>query len=409
MSVYNEESKSLQGIPESAPTVNVMPKFNSMALFAVQPGCSYHAVQEVYAEDKPRLSISGWYHTTEPPVGSDLASLSQIMSKGDAEVEFTPIEGEVYSSLKEEEEDDDKDLTLSEEDRVYLSRWINPVYLQAKSIAKVQKTFLKDSSIQLASFLAEDVIKALVDQVQKVDDADGLGVSRVPSGYELGAEAGSGWEVRGPPHKQRFLALSDGTIETTSCSSRLGQTMKDVRESLFKSEQFSRFLYILTHMKPTSRRGEVRRFRPGLDYTVAHYGTMVEESRLDATLCVCSVKDEDEAEAWESGDVGGFECYIEADADADAAATAEVYRANNDDDDTELLSIQAGCNVLNIVLRDKGVMRFIKYVSNRAPSSRCDITMEFEVEQNDDDDDDDLAAIDEGSEEDSEDEEDEDF
>ncbi len=30
-----------------------------MAMFTVQPGRSFHAVQEVLAEDKPRLSISG--------------------------------------------------------------------------------------------------------------------------------------------------------------------------------------------------------------------------------------------------------------------------------------------------------------------------------------------------------------
>lgn len=41
----------------------VLPKFNSMALFAVQPGRSYHSVQEVYADRTPRLSIQGWCAT----------------------------------------------------------------------------------------------------------------------------------------------------------------------------------------------------------------------------------------------------------------------------------------------------------------------------------------------------------
>ena len=30
-----------------------------------------------------------------------------------------------------------------------------------------------------------------------------------------------------------------------------------------------------------------RRFRPGLDYTVAHYGILTTNAVLDATLCYC--------------------------------------------------------------------------------------------------------------------------
>ena len=48
-----------QGVPEPSPTATILPQFNTMAIFTVQPGRSYHAVQEVYAQDKPRLSISG--------------------------------------------------------------------------------------------------------------------------------------------------------------------------------------------------------------------------------------------------------------------------------------------------------------------------------------------------------------
>jgi prolyl 3-hydroxylase /prolyl 3,4-dihydroxylase len=34
-----------QGVPATNPTLNILPKFNSMAFFVVQPGRSYHAVQ----------------------------------------------------------------------------------------------------------------------------------------------------------------------------------------------------------------------------------------------------------------------------------------------------------------------------------------------------------------------------
>lgn len=38
-------SDNEQGIPAAIPTLNLLPKFNSMAMFVVQPGRSYHAVQ----------------------------------------------------------------------------------------------------------------------------------------------------------------------------------------------------------------------------------------------------------------------------------------------------------------------------------------------------------------------------
>lgn len=68
---------SRQGVPHVSPAVNVLPKFNTMLVFCVQPGRSYHAVQEVFTDNSPRLSISGWYHAATPPAGADLASLNQ--------------------------------------------------------------------------------------------------------------------------------------------------------------------------------------------------------------------------------------------------------------------------------------------------------------------------------------------
>ena len=41
----------------------------------------------------------------------------------------------------------------------------------------------------------------------------------------------------------------------------------------------------LTALRPIGFRDELRRFRPGLDYTVAHHGAMTVTARLDATLC----------------------------------------------------------------------------------------------------------------------------
>lgn len=44
--------------PEVNPSKTIIPTFNSMAYFQVQPGVSFHAVQEVFGE-RPRLSLQG--------------------------------------------------------------------------------------------------------------------------------------------------------------------------------------------------------------------------------------------------------------------------------------------------------------------------------------------------------------
>jgi hypothetical protein len=149
----------------------------------------------------------------------------------------------------------------------------------------------------------------------------------------------------------------------------------------------------------------VRRFRRGLDYTVAHYGLLTQESVLDATLCFVAGKgadahveieegkeeeepDEDDL-VWQSGDCGGFECYIAAEDEEEAA---DEY---NQDDDTELLSVSASFNTLSLVYRDPGTMRFVKYVGSKAPSSRWDVAMEYQMEEGggDENDDDESEVI----------------
>ncbi len=52
----SDEEGGVQGVPEACPCFSLLPTFNSMAAFVVQPGRSYHSVQEVFT-DKPRLSI----------------------------------------------------------------------------------------------------------------------------------------------------------------------------------------------------------------------------------------------------------------------------------------------------------------------------------------------------------------
>jgi prolyl 3-hydroxylase /prolyl 3,4-dihydroxylase len=52
---------------------------------------------------------------------------------------------------------------------------------------------------------------------------------------------------------------------------------------------------------------------------------------------------------------------------------------DEDDDDGTLLTVQPGFNRLLLVLRDEGVMRFVKYVSAAAEGSRWDVCGEFDI------------------------------
>lgn len=53
--------------------------------------------------------------------------------------------------------------------------------------------------------------------------------------------------------------------------------------------------------------------------------------------------------------------------------------SDEEEDDGTLLAVQPGFNRLLLVLRDEGVMRFVKYVSAAAEGSRWDVCGEFEI------------------------------
>jgi len=81
------------------------------------------------------------------------------------------------------------------------------------------------------------------------------------------------------------------------------------------------------------------------------------------------------------GYINGSEDEEERPADEDGdVATDEVYNANAEEDVDELLSVSASFNTLSLVHRDEGLMRFVKYVSHLAPSSRWDIAAQYTVE-----------------------------
>lgn len=202
------------------------------------------------------------------------------------------------------------------------------------------------------------------------DKADGFGQGKRPD-YSVGE--GQGWEGVGPTHIQRFLRYGEAG------ESEAGKQLAALRDEVFQTEAFGALLQALTGKTVKGGKAEARRFRPGLDYTLAHYGGMCEETRLDASLAF--VEEEGEAkELWGSGDVGGFECYVKADEENDGAQAAESYRHRPTDEEEEgLLSVFAATNALSLVLRDRSTMKFVKYVNCSAPGSRWDVAGEYDL------------------------------
>lgn len=70
---------------------------------------------------------------------------------------------------------------------------------------------------------------------------------------------------------------------------------------------------------------------------------------------------------------------IDVDGEEDGEADASMENAEEEEEDSTLLTVQPGFNRLLLVLRDERVMRFVKYVSASAEGSRWDVCGEYEV------------------------------
>eukprot|EP00798_Chlamydomonas_sp_ICE-L_P021076 gene21076-27957_t len=396
--------------PEATPSEVHLPFFNSMAMFTVAPGKSFHAVQEVFSGDKPRMN-----HKEK----ASLQQLQEPLKAGDDSIKgFLPFnEGPSAPPCSLANTD------VSDDDLALLIKYVNPTYLSEDGWPKLQAKFEEDGSIQLHNFLKKSLADRILAAATKDDDKDGLGGGKAPK-YEAGLR--DGWTVQGPPHKQRYVKYEGDA--SGAGSSSVGPLLQQVREELFTSAAFARLLRKFTTINLIGQHSEVRRFRPGLDYTVAHYGILTKDPRLDVVLCFVGDGTPSQAEAapaiaataakpplgkrgagrgkgkggqpvaeaaksatrrqgddaWEVGEVGGFEAYLLAEEDDAVAKAEDTYRAG-DADESGVLNVSPAANSLSLVLRDEGLMKFLKYVSYSAPSSRWDVACEFEPEDDSDD------------------------
>ena len=313
--------------------------------------------------------------------------------------------------------------------------------------------FIQESSLELHSFLNNPLAAALEYQLRDLDNRDGLGQNRagiIPS-HTTGASAG--WSIKGPPHRWRYCTLKppeDGVkvaVYPRAHTPSVDEIMRSLQDELFPSPAFRAWLAIVSRLLPLRYTVEARRFRPGLDYTLAT--SEDKEARLDVILGLVppekGLEQSTGSEESQLAQVGGWDvgvifipfislshvsfsakCYMaphdEDDDPAvyrsgssknkgkerqnDTAPSADDEQENgeqpadspsvpneDDEDESTLLSTQPGFNKLLLVLRDERVMRFVKYVSAAASGSRWDICGEYEVgmveegtSNNDDDD-----------------------
>ncbi|TVY81139.1 Prolyl 3,4-dihydroxylase ofd1 [Lachnellula suecica] len=426
-----EGEKTVTPTPDFAKVIP--PAWNQLSFFAVQPGESFHDVEEVYhAENKEqlekesgriRMAISGWYHI--PQVGEEgyvkgaeekwgmNSSLMQLQGHPDR-YDFPQPQNVIVEAPKEASEEKD----LDEEDITFLLKYMAPTYLTPDTMEQVSERFLELSSVELDSLLSNKFSAKVREYIEAQEVAS---LPKTSSEIEKGS-----WRVAKPPHKHRFLFLQPMNRDTDD-SVKLNP-IEELLEVFLPSRPFRKWLEIATGCEIENYDVLARRFRKSLDYSLAtsHEG----EPRLEISLGLTptpgwGVDEEDEEDAEEvevtdredspdfnaktngksklngkqkdpvveekedEDDVGGQEVYMAGD-DDETGADAAIYKASNDaEDDNILFTMPASWNKMSVVLRDSGVLKFVKYVSKNAKGDRWDVSGAFGVKELDDDDDDD--------------------
>lgn len=396
----------------------IPPAWNQLSFFAVQPGESFHDVEEVYHADskhqlekdggRVRMAVSGWFHI--PQVGEDgyvegaeeeqakNSSLMQLQGNPDQHDEPKADNVPVEQPKTFEE--------FEESDIEFLLKFLAPTYLTPDTIEQMQEHFDENSSITVPNILSKKFSARLKDYITEKETE-----SLAQESYNIEKE--TAWKVAKPPHKHRFLYLQRGQDKQED------SPLKELLEDFLPSPQFRSWLAMATNCGIESYDVLARRFRRGLDYTLAtgHEGQPRLELNFGLTPTSGWGEDEDDAddgegEAEKNGkvkgkrskskgkgkgaapakeekeepeSVGGHEVYMAGDDEDDEDAA--VYKAAADDDNI-LFFHGAAWNQLSIVLRDSGTLRFVKYVSRKAKGDRWDISATFDIEEGESDEED---------------------
>lgn len=432
-----DESGKIFKVPNPEWKKVISPAWNQLSFFAVQPGESFHDVEEVYKrsegddEDdggRVRMAISGWFHIPqegeegfEPGLEEKLAEKSSLQQlQGNADQFDLPLsiwhDPEKRSHAFEPKPSKEELTELSEGDLEFLLEYMTPNYLTPDTVEELNEMFAEESILQLSNFLNPKFSDRLRDWLQE---------DRIASWQE------SRFETSRPPHKHRYQYM----WSQASCDGRRTDESTNPFELVLNyflpSLAFLKWLALATGLSLKRCNVLARRFRRGLHYQLAQ-AYEGEDPQLEYCLCITptpgwggddelgeqngksngKVKKTDNEE---EDNVGGYELYMAGDDpyDDDAEGSDDgveipaklqsqtgagdrrnakhkkadpaVYKAAADDeDDGILVSNVASWNTLTIVLRDRGTLRFVKYLSRACPGDRWDFAGCVEVEQDDD-------------------------
>lgn len=403
--------------PLPDPSKVIPPAWNQLSFFAVQPGESFHDVEEVYhAKTKAeleknggrvRMAISGWFHI--PQLGEEgyIEGEEERNAKnsGLMQLQGNPAQYDTPHAQPTKIEKPGADLDDFEEaDLEFLLKYLAPTYLTPDTLEGISEFFDENFTITLGDILSKKFAKRLRDYVEAEEKKPQIEDTAT-------IEKTSSWRVAKPPHKHRYLYQHPSGPDQLR-TSQDENPITELLDVFLPSRQFRHWLQIATKCTLESYDLLARRFRRGLDYTLAtgHEGKPQLEVNLGFTPSSGwgdeEEEDEEEEEEEEvktkkgkangkgkgkdkgkgkgkakavekeSEDVGGLEVYMagEDDADEDAA----VYKTGGDDDN--ILFFQAASwNKMTLVLRDSGILKFVKYVSESAKGDRWDISGVFAV------------------------------
>ena len=293
-------------VPKADPSVSIPPAFNQLSFFAVQPGQSFHDVEEVYSSSTPdagkapdehrvRMAISGWYHI--PQEGEEgyqegeeaelakKSSLAQLQDKGDIhdrpQPNITPYPTSVLPDPVDDGSSEPNTLAedlLTEEELTFLLKYIAPSYLTPDTLESVSSTFGDECSIVLDRFLS----RTFAESLETLEHQDGTPAP---------AEATGTWNTARPPHKNRYLYERAQKPPEHKAPQDSPQGIKpmaplqDLLKNLIPSSAFRKWLQLATGYTIRSHDVVARRFRRGHDYTLAQSYDL-DDPRLEVCLCL---------------------------------------------------------------------------------------------------------------------------
>ena len=458
-------------VPSQDSSVSIPPAFNQLSFFAVQPGESFHDVEEVYSsgskkedEKRVRMAISGWYHIPqegeegyEEGLEEKLAKKSSLLQLQSHACDFDLPASKLrtydelqrppdkLSAVPEEvvQPNDDDDDELSVEDLDFLLRYVHPKYLTPDALFTVFEEFGDVSSLTMSDFLSPKFCESLQKYVLS-QESDSL------PNTSKEVEAQTAWRVALPPHKHRYLFqqpldflnsqedVGKGKGKIKDDHAQITNPVSSLLNDLLPSQPFRKWLRLATGQRVLTYDVMARRFRRGKDYTLAT-GYEAEEPRLEMILSITppaaaqkldhlneaqpgahedeadkaegkqasqesmeakgkgkgKAKDRDpspdaqeESKTSEEDGTGGYVAYMAPDNSTAANVDPAIYKSSSsaaetgDEDDSGILfSVpHPSWNTLSLVLRDQGVMRFVKYLGKDSKTDRWDLVGEFQVE-----------------------------